>query len=47
MVIVSGPQLLRRVAGKEGVIFFSGEGGCNFQMKNKLESEAFNDKKSL
>ena len=39
---LTGPQLLERVAGKKG-----GGGGCNLQIKNKLKSEIFNDKKSL
>ena len=39
-------NLLRGVAGKEGMTFFK-EGGCNFYMKNKLRFEIFNDKKSL
>ena len=40
------PQLFEGVAGKEGSTFFQGR-GCNFQIKNKLKTEIFNDKKSL
>ena len=36
---LTGPQLL------EGVTFF--RGGCNFNIKNKLKSEIFNDEKSV
>ena len=33
---------------KDGVTFFRGGGGsCNLQIKNKLKSEIFNDRKSL
>ena len=42
---MTGPQLLKGVAGKEGGDFF--QGGCNFHISNKLKSETFNDKKSL
>ena len=42
---LTGPQLLKGVAGKEGGDFF--QGGCNFHISNKLKSETFNDKKSL
>ena len=41
---MTGPQLLEGVAGKEGVTFFR---GVQFSHKNKLNSEIFNDKKSL
>ena len=41
---LTGPQLLERVAGKEGWLFSWGW-GCNFHIKNKLKSEIFNDKK--
>ena len=45
---MTGSQFLEgrgggRVAGKDGVTFFSG--GCSFNIKNKLKSEVFNDKK--
>ena len=39
-----GPQLLERVAGKEGMTFFMGV--MQFSHK-KLKSEIFNNKKSL
>ena len=35
----------RRYWERGGVNFF--QGGCNFDIKNKLKSEIFNDKKSL
>ena len=36
---------LTGVGGKEGGDLF--KGGCNFYIKDKLNSEIFNDKKSL
>ena len=39
------PRLLEGVPGQEGGDFF--QGGLQFSHKNKLESEIFNDKKSL
>ena len=41
---LTGPQLLKGVAGKEEVTFFR---GLQFSQKNKLESEIFNDKKFI
>ena len=41
--VLTRPQLLKGVAGKEGVTFF--RVGCNFHIKNKLKSEIFNGKK--
>ena len=38
---LTGPQLLKRVAGKEEVNFFR---GLQFSQKSKLKSEIFNDK---
>ena len=38
-------QLLEGVCWERGGNFF--QGGCNFDIKNKLKSEIFNDKKSL
>ena len=43
---LTGPQILEGIAGKEGSDFFQG-GGCKFQIKNKLKSEIFNDKKKF
>ena len=34
------------IAGKVGAVAFF-KGGCSFDIKNKLKSEIFNDKKSL
>ena len=39
------PQLLEGVAGKEGVTFF--REGRYFEIKNKLKSDMFNDKKKF
>ena len=44
---MTGPQLLERVAGKEGVTFFRGGGDCKFHIKNRLKFEIFNDKKKF
>ena len=38
------PKLFEGVARKEATFF---RGGCNFDIKNKLKSGIFNDKKSL
>ena len=40
-----GPQILERVAGKEGMTFF--RGNAIFTHTKKLKSEIFNNKKSL
>ena len=40
-----GPQILERVAGKEGMTFF--KGNAIFTHTKKLKSEIFNNKKSL
>ena len=42
---LTGPQLLVRGCWERGSDFF--QGGLQFSHKNKLESEIFNDKKSL
>ena len=44
-IFLVGPQLLERVAGKEGMTFFRGQ--CNFLIQKKWKSEIFNNKKSL
>ena len=41
------PQLLDGGKRERRGDFFQGGGGCNFQKKNKLKSETFNDKKSF
>ena len=41
---MTGSQFLEGVAVKEGLTFFR---GCTFDIKNKLKSEMFNDKKSF
>ena len=38
---LTGPHLLEGVTGKEGSPFF--QGGCYFDIKNKIKSENFND----
>ena len=38
------PQLLERVAGKDGMTFVRGQ--CNFLTHTKKKSEIFNNKKS-
>ena len=43
---LTGPQLLERVAEKEGSNFFQ-RGNCNFHTLKKLKSEIFNSKKKL
>ena len=42
---LTGPQLSDQGFWERGGYIF--QGGCNFQIKNKLKSEIFNDKKSL
>ena len=42
---LTGSQFLKGSCWERGVTFFIG--GCSFYMKNKLESEIFNNKKSL
>ena len=50
---LTGPQLLEGGCWERGGDFFQGRGrgggrgGCNFQMKNKLKSEIFNEKKFI
>ena len=42
---LKGPQLLEGLMGKRGWPFSGG--GCNFNKKDQLKPEIFNDKKSL